>query len=470
MPAAVAVLMLACASALSAQTPELTDDDRLTPAYLAAYRPRKACDACRRCGDPCRCRRPKARPAPSTNDTPSAPGIGPSTEQEPGETPAPAGGIRNDAAPDLGSIAGAYGGASGPQSAGTFMIGDYLAGGAFGGTLFLNNTVTTPNVTLPNGEIIPGKVVSVTVPYGGHLAAPFNLRTFNIADNESPWPRNRVFFTSNYFAQVGDSTGLTQEMGGFERTFGEGRSSFGMRIPFWTVDPGVAPDPFAPGGQIGTFGAGTGTSAYIGDLTFLYKRALIFQPNSGNVLSVGAAVTTPTGPATFAGVTPLYTINGVDHRGSIQPWMGFYRSIGRAFDGLFVHGFSSIDAPFSAHDATFWYNDYGLGYYYKRNTNRGLTGIVPTVECHVNTPLGNRTHGVTATQSLAAMTGFSNMLGSVQYTNTVDLTSGATLVFNRRTTLTVAAVAPVSSPQPFNYELVMQLNVLRTPWRVGPPP
>jgi len=464
--AALAACTFTCASAAFVPSSELTAAERPIPAPVVKYRPRKPPSR-----GPKR-QYPKSKPAPLPSETEEKSGTEPSTSEEPGESLATERGAQNDAAPDFGSISGAYGGASGPQSAGSFMMGDYMPGGAFGAQLFLNGTLTTPNVTLPSGEVIPGKPVNVTVPYGGHLAAPFNLRTFKIADNESPWPRNRVFFTSNYFDHVGDSTGLTRQMMGFERTFGGGRSSLGMRIPFFTVDPGVVPNPnpFVPGPPIGTFGAGTGTSGYIGDLTFLYKRALIYQPNQGNVLSVGMAVTTPNGPATFAGVKPLYTINGVGHRGGIQPWMGFYRSIGPAFDGLFVHGFSAIDAPFSAHDATFWYNDVGLGYYFQRNTNRGLTGIVPTFECHVNTPLGNRTHGVTATPTLTALTGFTNVLGSVQYSNSVNLTSGATLVFNRRTTLTFAAVAPVSSPQPFNYELVMQLNVLRTPWAVGPPP
>jgi len=461
--AVVVVLTFACASAALAQSAEFANDELSAPASTVGFRPSRPPGA--------RPKRqyPKSKPAPKPSETKPKPETEPSTGEEPRE-PATQRGAQNDAAPDFGSISGAYGGASAPQSAGSFMMGDSIPGGAFGAQLFLNGTVTTPPINLPNGETIPGKVVNVTVPYGGRLAAPFNLHTFKIADNESPWPRNRIFFTSNYFDHVGDSTGITRQMMGFERTFGGGRSSFGMRIPFFTVDPGVVPNPLMPGSQIGTFGAGTGTTGYIGDLTFLFKRALIFQPTSGNVLSAGVAVTTPTGPATLAGVTPLYTLNGVTHSGSIQPWMGFYRSIGPAFDGLFVHGFSAIDAAFSANDTTFWYNDLGLGYYFNRGTKRGLTGIVPTVECHVNTPMGNRTQGLTATPTLAALTGLTNMLGSVQYSNTVNITSGATLVFNRRTTMTFAAVAPVSSPQPFNYELFMQLNVLRTPWQIGPPP
>ena len=330
------------------------------------------------------------------------------------------------------------------------MMGDFLTGGALSGPMSLN--------------------CSLQSPYGnGHLAAPFSFHTFKIADNESPWPRNRVFLTSDYFRQVGDTTAVTQETLGFERTFQQNRSSFGMRLPFYTVDPGAQPNPLE-GGQIGTFGLGTSTRGNLGDLTMIFKRALIFDPAGGNVLSVGAAVVAPTGPATLASVTPAYTVNGVQHRGAIQPYVGFYRSIGQAFNGWFVQGFSSIDRPFSPHDATFWFNDLGLGYYYRRDVRRGLTGIVPTFEAHVNTPLGGRVQSITATPQLSALTGFTSVMGQIQYANQVNLTSGVTFIFNRRTTLALGVVAPAGTPHPFNVEYFAQVNVLRAPWFPAPPP
>ncbi|HVX12262.1 MAG TPA: hypothetical protein VHC22_13860 [Pirellulales bacterium] len=347
------------------------------------------------------------------------------------------------------SLAGDLGRARSPEAVGPFMMGDFLTGGALGGSLFLN--------------------CSIRDPYGTHLAAPFAFHTFKITDNESPWPRNRVFVTSEYFRQVGDTTAVTQETFGFERTFQQNRSSIGLRLPFYTVDPGTQMNPLEPG-QIGTFGLGTSTRGNIGDLTLIYKRAVIFDPAGGNVLSVGAAVITPTGPATLASVTPAYTVNGVNHWGGIQPYVGFYRSIGQAFNGLFVQGFSSIDRPFSPHDSTFWFNDIGLGYYYRRDVTSGLTGIVPNFEAHVNTPMGGRTQTISATPALTALTGFSSVMGQIQYANQVNLTSGITFIFNRRTTLALAVVAPVSTPHPYNVEYVAQLNVLRAPWVPAPPP
>lgn len=385
---------------------------------------------------------------PSTTRPNTAP---PSAETAPSETPQqpPSAERGMQPPPSPQSLAGQFGRAVAPEAVGPFMMGDYLTGGALGGDVHLNCSIQTP--------------------YGSHLAAPFAFHTFKIADNESPWPRNRVFVTSEYFRQVGDNTGITQETFGFERTFQQNRSSFGMRLPFYTVDPGVLANPLQPG-QFGTFGLGTSTRGNLGDLTLIAKHAVIFDPAGGNVLSIGAAVVTPTGPSTLASVTPAYTVNGVAHRGAIQPYMAFYRSIGPAFNGLFVQGFSSIDRPFSPHDSTFWFNDIGLGYYYRRNVSRGLTGIVPNMEVHVNTPLGGRTQSITGTPQLAQLTGFTSVMGQINYYDQVNLTAGVTFIFNRRTTLALAAVAPTVNPHPYNVEFLAQVNVLRVPWMPAPPP
>lgn len=348
------------------------------------------------------------------------------------------------------AAAGDLGRARGPQSAGNFMMGDFITGGAFGGQIHLNCTLTEP--------------------YGTQLAAPFAFHTFKIADNQTPWPVNRVYTTTEYYRGVGDNTAITQETMGFERVFMQNRASFGMVLPFFTADPGVLANPLVPNQPIGTFGLGTSTRGNLGDLTMIYKQALIFDPTGGNVLSVGAAVTAPTGPATIASVTPAYTVNGVHHWGAIQPYMAFYRSIGQAFNGLFFHGFSSLDRPFSPHDATYWFNDLGIGYYYRRDVPRGLTAVVPNFEVHVNTPLGGRTQTITATPDLSALTGFSSVMGTIQYYNQVNLTSGMVFIFNRRTTLALGVVAPVGTPHPFNVEFLAQLNVLRVPWMPAPPP
>lgn len=384
---------------------------------------------------------PRAAPrAPGRSTTPQRPGQAttPSTERN-----------LQQNAQDNNSLAGDVGRARSPQSSGGFMMGDFTTGGAFGGQVHLNCTVNQA--------------------YGTQLAAPFSFHTFKIADNQSPWPRNRVFVTSEYYRQVGDNTAITRETFGFERTFMQNRASFGMLLPFYTADPGVVPNTLTPG-SIGTFGLGTSTRGNTGDLTMIYKQALIFDPQGGNVLSVGAAVTAPTGPSTIASVTPAYTVNGVYHWGGIQPYMAFYRSIGPAFNGLFLQGFSSLDRPFSPHDSTFWFNDLGIGYYYRRDASRGLTGVVPSFEVHVNTPLDGRTQTITATPELTALTGFTGVTGTIQYFNQVNLTSGVTFIFNRRTTLALGVVAPVGTPHPFNVEFLAQFNVLRVPWMPAVPP
>lgn len=398
--------------------------------------------------------KPPSRANPSRGSAPRAPARS-ATPQRPGQSPAPSTernlqqNAQNNNNNNNDSLAGDVGRARSPQASGSYMMGDFLTGGALGGQVQLNCTINQP--------------------YGTQLAAPFSFHTFKIANNESPWPRNRVYVTSEYFRQVGDTTAITRETFGFERTFMQNRASFGMVLPFYTADPGTIANTLTPG-SIGTFGLGTSTRGNTGDLTMIYKQALIFDPQGGNVLSVGAAVTAPTGPSTIASVTPAYTVNGVYHYGGIQPYMAFYRSIGPAFNGLFLQGFSSLDRPFSPHDSTFWFNDLGIGYYYRRDVSRGLTGVVPNFEVHVNTPLDGRTQTITATPELAALTGFPGVSGTIQYYNQVNLTSGVTFIFNRRTTLALGVVAPVATPHPFNVEFMAQFNVLRVPWMPAVPP
>ena len=51
----------------------------------------------------------------------------------------------------------------------------------------------------------------------------------------------------------------------------------------------------------GTIRGVGGDNTDVGDLTVIVKAALLNERPSGNVISVGLAVTAPTGPDTFAG-------------------------------------------------------------------------------------------------------------------------------------------------------------------------
>jgi hypothetical protein len=358
-------------------------------------------------------------------------------------------------APEFNSLAGNYGAARGFESVGPNMLGDFLLGGGFSSaSLFaIEPVIVSANRTsVPLGN-------STTYP------APVSSHTMKIADNESPWPRNRVYFNTNYFNHVGDNTAITREMLGFERRTSDGRASVGMRLPFYVVSPG---EQTFSGGQVGTFGADPNTQTSIGDLTLLTKYAWVYDPMGGNVLSFGTLLVAPTGPATIGGVDPLFNVNGVTHSGTIQPYMAFYRSLGPSSrDGLFLQGFFSADAPFNVNDSTYLYTDLGLGYIYRRGSRNWLNAIVPTVEVHVNDPITNRQHLVTPTSRFRQATGYTNLANlsggafvpaTVTYNDICNITTGVTAVFSQRTTLALGVATPVTGPQPFAYELQLMLN------------
>jgi hypothetical protein len=321
------------------------------------------------------------------------------------------------------------------------MLGDFLAGGGFGSS----------NIVLADGTRYGA---------GSQTATPFSSHTFKMADSESAWPRNRIFYNANYFNNVGAKTGITRQLLGAERTLFGGVASVGLWAPLYTINPGSQTDSFS-GQTFGTYGGQTGSQTSVGDLTIFFKAALHLDEYNGNAISAGAAIVTPTGPTNIGGITPLYTVNGVTHSGSIQPYLAFYKTLGDSFgEGLFAQGFISADVPFSAGDSTYLFTDFGLGYIFRTGYTCGLTALVPTIEGHVNTPLNNVTHGITATPALLTYTGNSGFQGTptVTYTTQTNVTTGVTAIWNSRTTIAFAAALPVCDPHPYNYELQLVVN------------
>jgi hypothetical protein len=220
---------------------------------------------------------------------------------------------------------------------------------------------------------------------------------------------------------------------GIEKTFLDGDASIGLRLPLNTLDA-----------ESGIPGLG-GSSTDLGDLTVIFKYALWQDRQTGDVFSAGLAVTAPTGPSSFAGSDTVTSF----HDTTLQPFVGYRWH----WEDVFVHGFTAVDVPTDSNDVTMLYNDVGLGYYLYRSRacDRLLTAIVPTFEVHVNTPLNHR--GAFRANDPAATP------------DVVDLTMGATLEFNRRSTLAAALVTPVTGPRPFDFEVLVQLNI-----RFGPRP
>jgi hypothetical protein len=315
---------------------------------------------------------------------------------------------------------------------------------AFGRRPALPGQPTQPGQT---GRPLPGQPGSGLSPSG--LPRPFGeeprssilvptVRSFKISENESPRPLDRVFVTFNYYDHVNNAVNqrlgvdvrdvrVYREAFGFEKTFLDGDVSLELRLPVNSLS--------AESGFVDLDGTDTG----VGDLTTVLKAALWQDRESGDVFSVGLAVTAPTGPDDFANSDAITSL----HSTILSPFAGYIWN----FDRVYLHGFLSAEVPTDSDDVTALHNDVALGYYLHRDRqgSRFITAIVPTFEVHVTTPLNHR--------------GATNFIDPAGTADVVDLTMGTTFEMNGRSTLAVGLVTPVTGPRPYEFEVLVQLNV-----------
>ena len=337
---------------------------------------------------------------------PGCPSQAPAQPGQPGEPPATAPAEPFAQAPEAGT-----------QAAETYnpnMFGDLI--GPFGTQRIQTGRTRLVRVPFPGGSFS-----LVRVPVILEVREPLADRgTFKIADNESPRPVDRVFINYNFFDNVFGSlnpglprTDLHRETIGFEKTFLDRNASFGVRLPF-----------------IQLAGSDRVDDSLVGDLTFILKYAAINDPQTGNVLSGGLALTAPTGETNVA---HLHTV-------LFQPWAGYIYNAG----DFYAHGFTSLVVPTDSRDVTVWFNDLGIGWWLYRTGSSAplLSAVVPTAEVHVNTPLNHRGSDSTP----------------VGFLDSVNLTFGVNWVLRQRLYFGTAVAFPVTGPQPFDVEALGSLN------------
>ena len=259
-----------------------------------------------------------------------------------------------------------------------------------------------------------------------------STHSFKIADNQSPMPQDRAYFTFNYFDNVNAALNRRFDspvkdlrayryIFGLEKTFNEGKGSVGIQLPLDSLT--------AESTIRGSFAKPGGTSNSLDDLTVFAKYILERNPITGSLISVGLAVTPRTGPPNFAGANYLVAVNDT----TVQPFLGYlWRR-----DRFYLHGFAAVDVPTSIRDVTMVYNDIGIGYYAYRNPdpNGLLMALVPTFEVHVNDPL---THG-----------DFDNQRDLTGTPDIVNLTYGINAMVGQNSVFTFGFVTPVTGPRPF---------------------
>lgn len=236
---------------------------------------------------------------------------------------------------------------------------------------------------------------------------------FKIGENESPRPQDRIFLNYNYYNGVTD---YDYETLGFEKTFLRGDLSAGVRVPFTQSVP-----------------SGGSSDAFLGDVSVILKYAPLRNPTTGDTLSFGLVVTTPTSSHPNVRLSSGETVDST----LLQPFIGYLWN----WNNFFIHGFTSVLVPTDSRDLKFVFNDVGVGYWlYRSNQNQFLTGVVPTFEVHVNTPYGDFEPG------------------SFTPHNIVDLTGGFTFFLGKNASLGVAVSGPVTDNSEFDIEAIANFN------------
>ena len=294
------------------------------------------------------------------------------------------------------------------------------------GRAIVTNTIT--NTTTNNPIIVNDPVVVqdqiarqrvVRLP----LAARYS--GILITDNDNPRPQDRVYAGFNFYDNIGSSLNpglgpvdLQRQMAGFEKTFLNGDASFGMRLPFVQI--------YGP--------AGVGGTHDVGDLSLIWKYAWWNDRETGDLISSGLVLTTPTG----SGNAILFDGSKAPHSLLFQPWAGFVRTADRAY----LQGVTSLIVPTDSRDPTLWNNSLGVGYYlYRAPAQSLLSAVVPTAEVHVRTPLSGR-----------------NPCGVAYLQDQVNVTGGVHFRFSRAV-LSAAACVPVVGPRPWSLEAMSFFNL-----------
>jgi hypothetical protein len=206
---------------------------------------------------------------------------------------------------------------------------------------------------------------------------------------------------------------------GFEKTFLGGDASVGLRAPI-----------------IGWQGDGSLRETDFGDLSVVLKYALLNGGPGGNVVSTGLVLTSPTGPS-----IRLAEGGSSLHPTLFQPYLAGLWVRGR----FYAQGFTSLAVPTDFREPAVWFNDVGAGYtVYSNPASDFLTAVTPTLELHLNTPLGHEGFGSTP----------------VGVPDSLSLTGGMHFTFGNCVRFTAGAATPLTGPHPFDFAAFAQFNVL----------
>jgi hypothetical protein len=322
------------------------------------------------------------------------------------------------------SLGGTAGGAGIPS-----MIGDFFAGGY-------------------NYQFVNGASVATA---GGD-------RRFKFADNNNPFPQDRIFFNYNHFHNAlvniaGNDVSLDRYTLGLEKTIFSPRSSIEVRLPF---AHGMGTN---PGGSDPLLGRET----EFGNIALAAKHLLASGPHSA--VSAGLGLVLPTGDD-FSIAGGLGTVGipqnefGNDSY-HLLPFLGIYHATTpRLFSQLFVqldfdaNGNDVIIAGQRGvlQDQSLLFLDYSTGYWlYRNDCGRYIRALAPMVELHYTTTMQDQDYGPFRGQGIFVQDFRRDVL---------NLTGGLYFQLGAMSSLKVGAVAPLrdGSDKIFDSEIGVQFT------------
>ena len=261
------------------------------------------------------------------------------------------------------------------------------------------------------------------------------------AENNSPIPRDRVFFNYSYIANTSlqdGGVGVHRLTPGLERAFADDRFSWAVHVPV-----GVTFD----SKSILTGGASRDQMEF-GNLHFALKSLLLSR--SDVAISAGLGATFPTADnLSFFNANGRELIRVENSAVHLLPYLAGAWSDG----GWFVQSFLQFDFDLSGNpvliddgtglenvgdfrDSDFVYWDIGAGYWlFKDRIGETITGFAPTLELHYNSAL-NTTAGVRSASGFQ----FGGNRGQVEV---VNLLVGTTIQIHGENNLAMGWATPV---------------------------
>jgi hypothetical protein len=338
-----------------------------------------------------------------------------------------------------------------------------------GGTLqFQSGSIIFTGDTSSPRDIGPSDTFLLQGDYNYFIAAVLNelcittpgtlLGRYKVSENNSPIPRDRMFFSYNMYSGTPLGRDVHRFTPGIEKTFFGGMSSIELRMPFGsTLNGDLITDNILA----------NGTKTRLGDLQLATKT--ILAQSDAWLLSIGVGLTVPTADdihAHFADGTPVARIKNEAYH--LQPFLGFLYAPTPDF---FFQGFTQIDMdltgdpvilnlglPFGTNmqqigrlrDRTLLSNDLAIGYWLFRDGCGLVSGIAPQLEVHYDQTLDHyRTLEAAGTR----------LEGGGTYSS-VALTGAVNIELRQDSMFTIAASVPLTNEnnRGFEWELLLQFN------------